>query len=103
MGLPVMTEKPDGPIKQIPIPDCSMLDGFTPPGSKLSLRQSLQSSDINQHQARLMKCADQVLAAGQVYPGFAPDGSVDLRQQSRRNLNEVDAAQIGRRRESSQV
>ena len=47
------------------------------------------SVDVGQHQARLVKGADQVLALGRVDPGLAADRTVDLRQQRRRDLHEA--------------
>ena len=40
-----------------------------------------QQADICQHQGRLMKRPDQVLALGRVDAGLAADRAVDLRQQ----------------------
>ena len=59
--------------------------------------------DIGQHQARLVEGADQVLAPRRIDRRLAADRGIHLRQQGRRNLNEVDAAHVERRRQAGQV
>ena len=58
---------------------------------------------IRQHGAWLVKRADQVLAARVIDPGLAADGRIDLRQQRRRHLHEIDAALVARGRKSGHV
>ncbi|MPM65033.1 hypothetical protein SDC9_111925 [bioreactor metagenome] len=50
-----------------------------------------------------MKGADQVFAFRQIGAGFAADAGVDRRQQRGRNLDEIDAAHINRRRKAGQI
>ena len=47
---------------------------------------------VGEHGDRLVKRADHVLRARVVHGGLAADGGVDLCEQRRRNLHEVDAA-----------
>ena len=56
-----------------------------------------------QNQARLVEGAEQVLAGAGVDRGLAADRAVDLGQQGRRDLHEIDAAQQGRRGEPGNV
>ncbi len=50
-----------------------------------------------------MKSADEVLARRQIYRGLAPHGRIDLREQSRRRLNQGNAAQVNRGGKSGEV
>ncbi len=50
-----------------------------------------------------MEGADQVLAERGVDAGLAADRAVDLGQQTRRDLHEIDAAQQGRRGKAGQI
>ena len=59
--------------------------------------------DVGQHQPRLVESADQVLAVTGIDAGLAADRAVDLGQQGRRNLHEIDAAQRDRGGESGDV
>ena len=65
-------------------------------GEQLAPRQGGERVDIGQHQHRLMKGADQVLAVLAVDRGLAADRAVDLRQQRGRHLHVIEAAQQGR-------
>ena len=53
--------------------------------------------------ARLMEGADEVLALRRVDRGLAADRAVDLRQQRRRHLHEIDAAQQRRRGKAGDI
>ena len=61
------------------------------------------TAGIDQHGQRLMKAADQVLAADQVDAGLAADGRVHLRQQRGGDLQDRDAAHEDRGEESGHV
>ena len=50
-----------------------------------------------------MKRADQILAEGMVHAHLAADGAVDLREQGRRHLDQLDAAQVRRGDEARHV
>src|SRR3546814_5535820 len=58
---------------------------------------------VDQHPPGLVEGADQVLAVPRVDPGLAADRTVDLRQQRRRDLHEVEAAERHRRRDSGEI
>ena len=53
--------------------------------------------------ARLIKRADQVLAAGVIDAGLAAHRGIDLRQQRRGHLHEIDAALVAGRRKPGHV
>ncbi len=49
-------------------------------GAKLTRRQRIQHRGIRDHQKRLVKRAEQILALRRIDPGLAADGGIDLRQ-----------------------
>src|SRR3546814_18606508 len=60
------------------------------------------SSDL-QDQRGLMKGSDKILARGHVDRGLAADAAVDLREQGRRDLDEVAAALDDAARDTDEV
>jgi hypothetical protein len=62
---------------------------------QLAPGQAIQHVGIGKHQPRLVEGADEVLAMTRVDAGLAADRGIDLRQQGRRDLDEIDAAQQG--------
>ncbi len=85
------------PGKVLRIGDHPVLDRLGHPGGKLRRRQRGQRLQVHKHEARLMKRAQQVLAARDVHAGLATDGGIDHRQQRRRHLHITDAPEVGRR------
>ena len=69
----------------------------------LALGQRPQERDVDDDRGRLVERADQVLALGQVHAGLAADRRVDLGDERRRDVDERDAAQVGRREEPGRV
>ena len=61
-------------------------------GAELARRQRVEHRGIGDHQDRLVKRAEQVLALRRIDPGLAADRGIDLRQQRGRHLHEIDAA-----------
>ena len=59
-------------------------------------RQCGEGIEIGEHRGRLMESADQILTARMIHAGLAADRRIHLRQQGRRNLDEIDAALIAR-------
>ena len=59
---------------------------------KIAFRQGAQHIGIGQHQHGLIKRAHQIFAMRRVDPGFATDGTVDLRQQGRGDLHKAHPA-----------
>ena len=55
------------------VADHRALDDFCNPGPHLTQRQGRQGFRIGNDGARLMKCADEVLAARMVHPGLSTD------------------------------
>ena len=80
-----------------------VFDDLAIPGAHLAARQCRQARRVGEHQARLVEGADEVLAGAGVEGGLAADRAVDLRQEGRRDLHEIDAAQQGRRGEPGDV
>src|SRR3546814_17444589 len=68
------------------------------------MRISDWSSDVCSSDLRgLMKGSDKILARGHVDRGLAADAAVDLREQGRRDLDEVAAALDDAAREAAEV
>jgi len=80
--------------EQCRICDQAGLDGFRQAVVHLPVRQALQRIRINQHRPGLPEGADVVFEAGEVNRGLAADAGIDLRQRSRRNVEEADAALV---------
>ena len=91
------------PGEEVWVGDQAVLDHLGVAGQQLALRQGRERADVGQHQPRLVKGADQVLALAGVDPGLAADRAVDLRQKGRRHLDEVQAAQGQRGGQPGQV
>ncbi len=72
-------------------------------GAEFARRQRVEQRRVGDHQDRLMKGADQVLAVPRIDAGLAADRGVDLRQQRRRHLHEIDAAAHARRGEAGEI
>ena len=70
------------PREQLVVTDEPVLDDFRQTRAQLARRQRLQRVRVRDHGARLMKRADQILAAGMIHPGLAADRRVHLRQQA---------------------
>ena len=71
----------------------AVLDHLGVAGPKLPRRQGVQRRDVGEHQARLVKSADQVLAVGRVDAGLPAHGAVHLGEQGRRHLHAGQSAQ----------
>ena len=80
-----------------------VLDDLGEPGTELALGQRARHRRVDDHQPGLVEGADQVLGQGMVDRGLASDGGVDLGEHRGRELDDVDAAHIGRRREAGHV
>ncbi len=91
------------PSEEFSIADQAVFDDLGVAGKQLAPRQGRQRVGVGKNQARLVEGADQVLADPGVDPGLAADRAVDLGQQGRRDLHEVDAAQQRRRGKSGHV
>src|SRR6185312_14465339 len=65
--------------------------------------ERIEQRGVGDHQNRLVKGADQVLAVARIDAGLAADRRVDLRQQRGRHLHEIDAAAYARRGEAGEI
>jgi hypothetical protein len=81
----------------------AVFDDLAIAGPHLARRQCSERAGVGQHQARLVEGAEEVLARSRIDRGLAADRAVDLRQEGRRDLHEVDAAQEGRGGEPGDV
>ena len=91
------------PGEKFGVADQAVFDRLGIAGEQFAARQGGERIGVGQHQARLIKGADQVFAGARVNPGLAADRAVDLGQQGRRNLHEIDAAQQCRRGKPRQI
>ena len=72
-------------------------------GAKLARRQRIEHRGIGDHQNRLVKRAEQILALRRIDSGLAADRRIDLRQQRGRHLHEIDAAAQDRRGKAGEI
>ena len=72
-------------------------------GAAFGFRQRRQRLDVAEHEARLMKRSDQVLAVNRIEAGLAADRAVDHREQRRRHVPDANAAQQGGGRKAAHV
>ncbi len=66
----------------VPRAQKGVLGNLAPPAGPLSIRECCQRIDVTEHRSRLPKRTDQILALGQIDPGLAPNGRVNLAQQA---------------------
>ena len=98
-GIDVLLE----PFEERAIADQAVLDDLGQPGVQFARGQRLEHIGVGQHLTRLMKRTDHVLAARMIDGGLAAHGGIDLRQQRRRHLHEIDAALVAGRDEAGEV
>ena len=90
-------------LPQVSAGDQGGLQHLRVSGRHLLLRERLERLRVGDHGRRLVVGADVVLGLGEVDPGLAAVGGVDLRHQSRRHLDIADPALVGRGAEAAQV
>ena len=91
------------PFEEGEIVDQAVFDDLGVARAQLARRQRVEHGRVDEHQRRLMECADQILAGGRVDRGLAADRAVDLRQQRRRHLDEAASALDDRAGEPDQI
>ena len=91
------------PIEKSGVADQAIFDDLGIAGADLARRQRIERRRIDQHEARLMEGADQILARRRIDRGLAPHRRIDLGEQAGRDLDEVAAALEDRRREADQI
>ena len=72
-------------------------------GAELARRQRVEHRGVGDHQQRLVKRAEQILALRRIDAGLAADRGIDLRQQRGRHLHEIDAAAQDRRGKAGEI
>src|SRR5215475_10995820 len=82
--------------EQVRVADHAVFDRLVKPRAQLPRGQAAQNARINDDRARLMESPDQVLAERVIDRRLASDRTVDLREQSRGNLDAIDSAQKSR-------
>ena len=90
-------------VPQRPAGDERGLDHLGVAGGELGGGQRGQQRRIGEHRDRLVVGADVVLGLGQVDPGLAAVGGVDLGHERGRHLHDGDAALVGGRAEAREV
>jgi stage V sporulation protein SpoVS len=80
------------PIEKFGIADERGFDDLGVAGAHLATIERGEHVEIGEHQFGLVNEADEVLAFRRIDRGFAADAGIDLREQCRRDLHEVDAA-----------
>ncbi len=91
------------PVEEAAVADKPVFHHLGIARKQLAPRQGRERVDIGNHQHRLVKGADQVLALRRVDRRLAADGAVDLGEQRRRHLHQIEAAQQGRRGEAGEI
>ena len=89
--------------KQVGVAQQTAFHHFRNARRKLPRRQRREQVRGDKDAAWLVKRPDQILAGPQIDTGLAADRAVHHREQRRRHLVAIDAAQIGRRGKSRQV
>ena len=90
-------------LEELGVADQTVFDDLAIAGAHLARRQRRKARRVGQNKARLVEGAEQVLTGTGVDRGLAADRAVDLRQEGRRDLHEIDAAQQCRRGEPRNV
>ena len=76
---------------------------FAQPAANFAAGKGAEKERVDDNLRRLVERADYVLYPLEIDGGFAADRTVDLREEGRRNLHEVDAAHVERGGESCNV
>ena len=91
------------PLPEWRIADQAVLRHLRVTREQFAARQRGKRIGVGQHKPRLIERADEVLAGRHVDAGLAADRAVDLSQQRGGDLDEIDAAQQDRRRETGKI
>ena len=91
------------PVEELMIAEQAVLDNFGVAAPDFARGQGFENVEVTQDQARLPEGADQVLALLVVDGCLAADRGIDLSQQRRGNLYEIDAALDDAGGESGQI
>jgi len=81
-------------IEEQRVANDAIFDDFINAGAKLAQRKRAQNGGIDDHHLWRMEGADEILAFGKVDAGFSADGAIHLRNESRGNMHDTNAAEI---------
>ena len=82
------------PSHEVHVVNRAVLDDFGQPRAEFTRRQSIERIEIADHQQRLVKRTNHVLAQGVIDTRLAAHGRIHLRQQCGGHLHKWDAAHI---------
>jgi len=91
------------PFKECLVRDDPVLDDLGQSGPKFPWRQGSKATDVAQDEIGLVESPHHIFGLGKVDSHFAPHAAIDLRQQTRGNLNQGEASHKGGSDESSQI
>ena len=83
-------------LKQLPAAEHAVFDDLRAAVEENFARKRRERVKIAQHEIGLVEAACEIFARREVHSGLAADGGIHRREQRRRKLHEVNAAQIGR-------
>src|SRR6185369_2812197 len=78
-------------FKKREVDDCTVFDDFGKSGTELALIEGSKRIDIDQHQAGLVKCSDQIFTFRVIDACLAADTAVNLGQKCGWHLNKRDS------------
>jgi hypothetical protein len=83
--------------------DDPVLDEFAEAFTQLPLGERLERADVAEDRDGILEDAGQILAGRQIDAGLPADRCVDHRDERRGDVDERDAAHVGRRGETEEV
>src|ERR1051326_8686868 len=81
----------------------SVFNYFSQSRAEFTPWERAQGLRITKHDLRLIKCAHQIFSSLEIYPDFAADRTIHLREERRRHLHKIYSTQVSRRHEASQI
>lgn len=91
------------PVEEAGIAEKPVLHHLAVTRKEVAGGQRFQHRGVGQHEGGLVEGADEVLAVDGIDAGLAADGTVDLRQERRRDLHEAHAPPQDRRGEAREI
>ena len=91
------------PLEERGVPNQPVLDDFANPRLQLTVWEGLESVGVNEDTIRLVESSNHVLAKSVVHPSLAAHRAVHHGHHRGRNLNEIHATLVGRRRVANHI